>query len=348
MSDHNESALLSQLLGEASHCESSLWVIDENCLYASDVHTQIARVSAAISNRFRHWDKGIPAHLLVNDFDFSVLPADQYQSIVYRISKEKILTNHCINASIERLAGGGILTLLGQKQEGIKGYYKRLQELNGLAVSSEKCGAFYRVQIRKQSRTPDILDNADYHQVHQLQREDFTFFSKPGIYGWDKVDQGSQLLAKTARAALADQSTAAKRVLDLGCGYGYLLLSLADTPFKERVATDNNVAAIELCQKNMGDKKLTAECVLDDTGKNLSGRFDLILCNPPFHQGFGQQRQLSERFIQRIKQLMAPKGQCFLVANQFIPVEPLCENAALTSSLLVKESGFKVFEIKHA
>src|SRR5690606_14598650 len=124
----------------------------------------------------------------------------------------------------------------------------------------------------------------------------------PGIFGWNKLDRGSVLLAEQAVAVLsgaalpgASTSDVASgepasgglgSVLDLGCGYGYLLLATADLPFSSRTATDNNAAAIIAAEANFDQRELAVTVTLDDCGAHLQEQFDVILCNPPFHHGF--------------------------------------------------------------
>lgn len=76
-----------------------------------------------------------------------------------------------------------------------------------------------------------------------------------------------------------------KRVLDLGTGPGTLLLAaLAEWPGASGVGVDASETALGYARDNAVQLGLAdrAELRTGDWGDGLDGRFDLILCNPPY------------------------------------------------------------------
>jgi release factor glutamine methyltransferase len=76
-----------------------------------------------------------------------------------------------------------------------------------------------------------------------------------------------------------------KRVLDLGTGPGTLLLAaLAEWPGASGVGVDASETALGYARDNAVQLGLAdrAELRTGDWGEGLDGRFDLILCNPPY------------------------------------------------------------------
>ncbi len=94
----------------------------------------------------------------------------------------------------------------------------------------------------------------------------------------------SETLIEAALAAMPDR-TRVRRILDLGTGTGCLLLAaLTEFPAAFGVGTDRSAAAMSLTRHNaamlgMADR---AAFVCADWTAALAGRFDLILCNPPY------------------------------------------------------------------
>ena len=85
-------------------------------------------------------------------------------------------------------------------------------------------------------------------------------------------------------AALA-HARAPRRVLDLGTGTGCLLLAvLAERPDAFGVGVDIAPGACRLAARNAAANGLGGRCafVAGDWASALRGRFDLILCNPPY------------------------------------------------------------------
>lgn len=81
-------------------------------------------------------------------------------------------------------------------------------------------------------------------------------------------------------AASHFRTVAPARILDLGTGPGTLLLAaLAQWPDATGLGVDRSEAALAYARRNGGDR---AEFRLGDWGEGVEGRFDLILCNPPY------------------------------------------------------------------
>ena len=94
----------------------------------------------------------------------------------------------------------------------------------------------------------------------------------------------SETLVEAALAACPDKG-AARRVLDLGTGTGALLLAvLSEFPAASGVGIDIKPAAVALAERNAARLGLKdrARFLAGDWAAALTGRFDLVLCNPPY------------------------------------------------------------------
>ena len=73
------------------------------------------------------------------------------------------------------------------------------------------------------------------------------------------------------------------RVLDLGTGCGAIALAVAaERPGATVVATDIDPASIALCRRNADRLGLAVESRVADVFEGLTGRFDVIVSNPPY------------------------------------------------------------------
>lgn len=347
MSVHLE-ILFNNLLNESASDASTLWIVDEN-LSVTELQTVRARPNLfVVTNRFdvAMTLRELGHQVTLNDFCFSELPEQEFSSIVYRVSKERPLVNHCINESYKLLSPNGSLHLLGNKDDGLKTHGKHAEDVFRVAARLKKQGTSYRSSLQKLApktgpAEPLWLDSKDYGRLREMKIEELKFISKPGVYGWDKLDRGSALLAAQMREQLSGASGTGS-VLDLGCGYGYLLLATQDLPFTVRTATDNNAAAVSAALATFALHDMNVTVTLDDCGMNLQKKFDLILCNPPFHLGFGTSSALSQKFLLSIRRLLAPRGQAMVVVNQFIPLEKLADAHFQHVATIAQEQGFKV------
>jgi len=172
--------------------------------------------------------------------------------------------------------------LSGLKQEGIKTFIESAGGLFGNA-QSRKVGTVYLGHALKYhaAPAPEPLDSKHYSALRLIETPQLDFYSKPGLFGWDKIDQGSAFLVEQLPRILHGAARQPTSLLDLGCGYGYLSIMTRDLALERRVATDNNAAALLAMARNAEYYALPVDVVADDCGGQLAPGFDLILCNPP-------------------------------------------------------------------
>jgi len=290
--------------------------------------------------------KGIK-QAVFSDFDLQALPDQEYDVIAYRISKERPVTHRLINQVQACLRPGGAFLLSGRKEEGIKNYVDKCTKQLGYQGKLVKQGSDYFAHlIWPASKAPSAspLDDKNYtHLRHIGNAFDFSVFSKPGQYGWQKFDEGSQLLAAELSSWLA--SNPIESALDLGCGYGYLSLALAAAGIKNITATDNNAAALISCQVNLKQTTSNAMVAPSDCAESLNGPFDLVVCNPPFHQGFDVEATLTKKFVNAAYRMLSNGGTALFVVNSFIGLEKIAASLFHKYSVLINNRKFKVLAL---
>lgn len=108
-----------------------------------------------------------------------------------------------------------------------------------------------------------------------------TFLSDNGVFSKSQVDFGSSLLIKT----LPKLET--KKVLDVGCGYGPIGLTIAKlNPQCMVQMVDINERAMNLAKKNRVLNRVeNAEIFASNIYENIREKYDLIVTNPPIRAG---------------------------------------------------------------
>lgn len=344
MSSNQHNQQLANLLNRQQRC---LWIADENT--ATQLIQQVHAKSGieVITNRYdiaENLEKhGFVTHF--NDFEFDQLNST-FDAVVFPVCKERSLVHHCINNAFNLLNDSGVLYLLGEKNQGIKTHHKNAENVFGDKGGIEKIGNLYLTSISKTSATPAAeLDSRGYPQLQLIETESFSFLSKHGVFGWDKIDQGSAFLMECYQKLIEQNALILGSVLDLGCGYGYLMLNTTKENIPTRVATDNNVAAVKAAQANFEAVGLDVKCTADNCGTQIQEHFDLILCNPPFHVGFQTNSDITRTFLSNTRRLLQRKGVALWVLNKFIAVEALATEYFDGVDLEAENGRFKVLRL---
>lgn len=352
MTDAPTSWLLEKIRQHTS--TQSLWFSDENVLHQLPDAQAWPQKPALITNR---WDIAEHAKRLgfsaeFNDVDLSKLADNSIDHIFYRISKEKAVTHHLINQAQRVLKPLGILWVSGQKNEGIKTYIEKASALFGCEKNIQKDGMSYSSQLVKKVNSSallaeKLLNNESYRELREcLSINHKNVLSKPGQFGWNKLDQGSEFLIEQLTQTLAAENHSFEHCLDLGCGYGYLTIASQHLPIKNRTLTDNNAAALITASANCKHLNIAAEVIAGDAGEQLPKHFDLILCNPPFHQGFSVDGDLTDKFLRNAAKQLTANGVAYFVVNQFIALEKKALPYFTQINVIAQNKSFKVIELR--
>ena len=121
------------------------------------------------------------------------------------------------------------------------------------------------------------------HDIHELNVEllgqRLTFLTDAGVFSKKMIDFGSRVLLSVL------DFEAGERVLDVGCGYGPLGLTLAKAYGVSATMVDINQRALDLAQKNAERNQVSAHIFQSNVYEKVSGIFDHIISNPPIRAG---------------------------------------------------------------
>lgn len=144
------------------------------------------------------------------------------------------------------------------------------------------------------------------------------------------LDAGAGLLLQALPEVLSriplesDEELAAA---DLGCGNGVLALALARRCPRARVlAVDESHQAVACARDNAGRAGLLAgpqgpgvePAVADGLADQPPSSLDLVVCNPPFHQGRSEGDQIAWGMFRQANRALKPGGQLLVVGNRHL------------------------------
>ena len=323
--------------------ESALWLAAET----SEGFSALAHFSklGLITNRADIFHAAKSLNITAELSDWAINPQTPINAAFYRVSKEKLTNFYIANQVMAALPAGGRFVLCGHKNDGLKTFAKKVAAGANTPAHIEKHKDLYIAEIIQGGSKFSPLNDEQYESLRAItHQQDKPVLSKPGIYGWNKIDSGSQLLVNTLQER-GNAHPDGGSLLDLGCGYGYLTLATSQWNAPRRVATDNNIAAVKCMAQNAQGAGLNVEAILDDCGQTIDERFDTLLCNPPFHTGFDVNSALTNRFLEAANNKLKTKGTAYFVVNSFIPIEKKAATAFGKIHTLANNKQFKVLAL---
>ncbi|MFA5592935.1 MAG: methyltransferase [Micavibrio sp.] len=163
-----------------------------------------------------------------------------------------------------------------------------------------------------------------------------------GLFSWDRIDAGSALLARYLPEAACVQAA------DFGAGIGYLsrmLLGRASAP-RDLYVIEADARALACARDNLsGIQEETALHFLwEDLTSPVAGLppLDLVVMNPPFHKGKGEDAGIGRQFIRTAGVHLKKGGKLLMVANRHLPYEEELRRGFKDVQILAQESGFKI------
>ncbi|CON63230.1 16S RNA G1207 methylase RsmC [Streptococcus pneumoniae] len=148
------------------------------------------------------------------------------------------------------------------------------------------------------------------HDIHELRvellGEKMTFLTDAGVFSKKMVDFGSQLLLKCLEVNQGET------VLDVGCGYGPLGLSLAKAYGVQATMVDINNRALDLARQNAERNKVEATIFQSNIYEQVEGTFDHVISNPPIRAG----KQVVHEIIEKSKDFLETDGDLTIVIQK--------------------------------
>ena len=148
------------------------------------------------------------------------------------------------------------------------------------------------------------------HDIHELKvtllRQSFTFLTDSGVFSKKMVDYGSQVLLNTL------DFEKGKTLLDLGCGYGPLGISLAKVQDVKPTMVDINNRALNLARQNAERNKVEVAIFQSNIYEQVEGKFDHVISNPPIRAG----KQVVHEIIEKSRDFLKDRGDLTIVIQK--------------------------------
>ena len=167
----------------------------------------------------------------------------------------------------------------------------------------------------------------------------FGAVSQPGLFSWDRLDDGTALLLDRLPALKGEGA-------DLGCGAGLIARTVLGSGAVTGLhLIDIDRRAIFASKENLPDPRAHFHWCDVQIGPDLKN-LDFVVTNPPFHLAGEESRALGQTFVRRARDMLRPGGVLWLVANQHLPYEGPLKDAFSNVARVCEQGGYKVYEAR--
>jgi 16S rRNA (guanine1207-N2)-methyltransferase len=257
----------------------------------------------------------------------------EVDTLIYYWPKNKPEAQFQLMNLLSLLPVGCDIFVVGENRSGVRSAEQMLAAycpLNKID-SARRCGLYYG-RLEKKSD----FDANGFWGEYAL--GDLTIKTLPGVFSRDGLDVGSQLLLSTLTPHTKG------KVLDVGCGAGVLAAVLASHSPKVRLTLcDVSAPAVEASRATLAANGFEGEVFASNVFSEVTGRFDMIISNPPFHDGLQTSLEAAQTLIRGAVRHLNSGGELRIVANAFLPYPDLLDQIFGFHEVLAQTGRFKVY-----
>lgn len=170
----------------------------------------------------------------------------------------------------------------------------------------------------------------------------FRFYSDNGVFSKKAIDYGSKLLLET----YLECDKESKKVLDVGCGYGFIGIVISVVNKSKVDMIDVNKRAVHLTNRNIKKyKDIDARAFISDAYENIDTKYDVIITNPPIRVGKDKVLEILEGAFDHLND----GGYLYFVIRKdqgALSIKKILENTKKVE-LINKDKGYFIFRIKN-
>lgn len=226
--------------------------------------------------------------------------------------------------------------IIGENRSGVRSVEKMLSPFGdiGKIDSARRCG-LYHFCLKS---LPHFNLEKYWKHYQDAQLGDLTIFSLPGVFSASELDIGTALLLSSLTQPIKG------RVLDMGCGAGVIGSYIKQhNPLVTLTMADIHALALTSARRTLIENNLEGEVVASNVFSQIEGKFDLIISNPPFHDGMDTTFRMVSELIEQAKWYLSEGGELRIVANAFLPYADLLDLHFGSHQVLAKTNKFKVY-----
>lgn len=244
------------------------------------------------------------------------------------------LVKHRIAEIVKLLKSKAELFIAGENKTGVKRYADYLKGLSGELEKIEQEGSTRLYRYRKASKVevPEIDIEHSFKSTIQDERIDFT--TCDGLFSYKSLDGASRILIENT------DIESDEKALDLCCGYGAIGIWLEKLYSCQVSFSDDSKLATHYTEKNLQKQSINASVKHTDCLNSWDEKFDIIVMNPPTHQG----SEITDELFKESFKHLEKGGTLYAVYNQNMKFEEKISDIFMETETVTEKENFKLIK----
>lgn len=185
----------------------------------------------------------------------------------------------------------------------------------------------------------DLKHNKKIIEINLLDTK-FKLYTDNGVFSKEHIDYGTKLLLKNFLKEERQGS-----ILDLGCGYGIIGITISLKTNLDVDMVDINKRAIDLTKENIKINNIEkANCYESNIYENIKNKYNYIITNPPIRAG----KETLKNFLLNGKDYLKENGELWFVMRKDHGVKSMIKllETKYKVQIIDKSKGFYIVKLK--
>lgn len=268
------------------------------------------------------------------------IPKGPFAAATLRLPKAKDELDMAVHAAASVLEIGAPLWVYGANDEGVGSAGRVIEPLMGPTRTVGSGGRCRVLEVVRQVEGPSpggTLDEWRRSTSLEFPGGVRDWISYPGTFAHGRLDAGTRALLEAIRTC----PLAGRSVLDFACGSGVIgAFLLALEPTVQVDFLDADAVALAAAGENVSGARLIPSDGFDALGDE---RYDLIVSNPPYHEGKAQTGRVVERLVRGAPDYLATGGSLVLITQRSFPLATLMKSTFKTVEVALDAGPHRVW-----
>ncbi len=269
-------------------------------------------------------------------------------SAFIRLAKAKDALDLALHATSASIPPRAPIIVFGANDEGIRSAARHLEAVADDIVTLE---TRRHCRVIAGRRRPSIANHratlAAWRSsgTIELLGQRRNWIAYPGVFAKGGIDEGTALLlAHLPPTVPRTGSGQGQRVLDFAAGTGVIAAAVRMTMPEAAVdLIEIDALALESAGENVPGARLIAGASLNAAG---AGSYNLILSNPPIHEGVAEDHRVLASFIADAPRHLVRGGELRIVVQRRIPATELMQRAFGNVQVIAETGRFRILSAR--